>query len=105
MIEAKTESAFHVCMQKPLVLVDFYASWCGPCKVLSPVLEKMSKSPRYANVVFLKVDVDKLDAITDKYHVTAMPTIVLFSHGRELGRVTGADSVKIEALLQKYVTH
>lgn len=105
MLEAKTESAFNVCAQKTFVLVDFFATWCGPCKALTPILEKLSSTPKYASVVFIKVDVDKLDALAEKFHVTAMPTIILLRNGKEVGRVVGVDQAKIESLLQKYVTH
>lgn len=105
MIEIKTESMFQTCLQKQYVLVDFYGNWCGPCRTLTPVLEKLSKLQKYSNVVFVKVDVDKLDSICEKYRVTAMPTLILLQNGREVGRVVGADQTKIEALLQKYVTH
>lgn len=104
MIEIKSESMFNACLQKPFVLVDFFTHWCGPCKTLTPVLEKLSKMPKYVNVIFAKVDVDKLDSICERYRVTAMPTIVLIHNGKEVGRVVGADHAKIEALLQKYVS-
>lgn len=72
-----------------LVVVDFYAQWCGPCKTVSPILEKLSDE--YDEVKFLKVDVDTLSELTLEYEVTSMPTILFFKEGNKEGRVVGAN--------------
>lgn len=103
MIEIKGASVFASILASPLVLVDFYASWCNPCRVLSPVLQEMSTMPKYRSVVFAKVDVDKLDSVAETYRVTAMPTLILFRNGKEVARVLGADKNKIISALEKYI--
>lgn len=69
------------------VFVDFFATWCGPCKMLTPVLDQVASE--HPEVTFVKVDVDRnLDA-TRKYRVMAMPTVVVFENGREKTRSVG----------------
>lgn len=105
MIEIKTESMFAAAITKPLVLVDFYASWCNPCRVLTPLLDEMSKSNKYSSVIFTKVDVDKMDSIAERYRVTAMPTLILLQYGKEVARIVGVDKEKIIRTLEKYMHH
>ncbi|KAG0041161.1 hypothetical protein BGZ83_002229 [Gryganskiella cystojenkinii] len=83
-----------------LVVVDFFATWCGPCKTLAPVLESMER--KYSTSVFAKVDVDDAQDCAGHYQVSAMPTIVFFKSKSEVGRVVGADVTKIEALIKTH---
>lgn len=69
------------------VLIDFYAEWCGPCKLLSPTVEEISNENE--NVKFVKIDVDKSEDIAMKYEIMAMPTLVLIQDGEEKDRVVG----------------
>jgi thioredoxin 1 len=93
--EIKTQVEFDekVAKTKGLVLVDFYAQWCGPCKRFAPTLEKLSKE--YTNVSFYKVDVD----VVPQESITAMPTFVLYRDRTEVGRVTGANENNLVSLL------
>ncbi|KAJ5345422.1 Thioredoxin [Penicillium brevicompactum] len=81
------------------VVVDFYATWCGPCKAVAPIVGKLSE--QHENVRFLSVDVDKLQSVARELSVNAMPTFVLFKDGQEAGRVVGGDMKKLEAEIQK----
>ena len=69
------------------VLVDFYADWCGPCKMAEPVLEELSESYK-DKVVFVKVNVDE-NQVAGKYGVMSIPTTILFKTGVEIGRQVG----------------
>jgi thioredoxin 1 len=70
------------------VVLDFGATWCGPCKALKPILEDLSKT--YAGrVKMLYVDADKARQTAVKYGVTSLPTVVLVSNGAEKGRIIG----------------
>jgi thioredoxin 1 len=85
------------------LFVDFYATWCGPCKKIEPKLKELSNE--YDNVKFFKVDVDEVPVLAKQYKITCMPTFLLFE---VLGgniiptfkRITGADPTKIINLLK-----
>ncbi|KAJ3123090.1 Hsp90 cochaperone, partial [Physocladia obscura] len=83
-----------------LTLVDFTATWCGPCKAVAPRFEALSSE--YGNVNFLKVDVDDQKSIAATYEVSAMPTFMFFKNGEQLDQVVGADIAKVEQLLKTY---
>ncbi|KAL1561142.1 thioredoxin Y2, chloroplastic-like [Salvia divinorum] len=71
------------------VLVDFYATWCGPCQLMVPVLEKVSAS-LIDKIQVVKIDTEKYPAIADKYQIQALPTIILFKDGKPFDRFEGA---------------
>lgn len=83
-----------------LVVVDFFATWCGPCKTIAPELVKLSKT--YENADFLKVDVDELAQVAEKAEVTAMPTFVLYKNGKSIETVVGANPKALEAAIEKH---
>lgn len=70
------------------VLVDFWATWCGPCKLAEPVLEELSETYK-DKVLIMKLDVDANQAIAGKYGVMSIPTTVLFKEGKEIARQVG----------------
>ena len=72
--------------EKP-VIIDFYATWCGPCKKLFPIVEETAKENE--NVKFVKIDIDKTDDIALQYQVMSIPTLVLIQNGEEKDRIVG----------------
>ncbi|EFC48132.1 thioredoxin [Naegleria gruberi] len=72
-----------------LVVVDFFATWCGPCKRIAPTIEEWSKT--HTTVLFLKVDVDINDESASVYSVEAMPTFLFFKGGQKIKSVVGAN--------------
>ena len=63
------------------VLVDFFATWCGPCKMLAPVLEDLDKDPSF-DVQIIKIDTDEAEEIAMEYRIQAIPTLILFKDGK-----------------------
>ncbi len=70
------------------VLVDFWATWCGPCKMLAPTIEELAEELK-DEVVVAKLDVDKAQEIAVKYQVMSIPTLILFKDGKEVKRTVG----------------
>ena len=79
------------------VVVDFYAEWCGPCKKLSPVIDALSKEMN--DVVFLKINVDQHEGLSNKFGISGIPTLILFKDGQKVGQ-TGA---KTKDQLKSYI--
>ena len=73
------------------VLVDFWAEWCGPCRMVSPIIEELA-SDYDGRVNFAKVNVDKAQELASKYSVLSIPTVILFSKGEEVAKQIGAAS-------------
>jgi len=71
---------------KDTSVVDFYATWCGPCKMFGPIFEEIANEN---NINFIKLDVDKHSEIAREYGVMTIPTIILFKDGKEVKRHTG----------------
>ncbi|KAL8144506.1 hypothetical protein V2J09_017538 [Rumex salicifolius] len=83
-----------------LMVVDFAASWCGPCKMMEPVLSGMSS--KHSEVEFAKIDVDELPDVAQEFGVQAMPTFVLIKQGKEVDRIVGAKKDELEKKIQKH---
>lgn len=84
------------------VLIDFFATWCGPCQMLSPVLKQV-KDSLGDRVAILKIDVDKNQQIASQYQVRGVPTLILFQNGKQLWRQSGVLSKEdiIKTIIEK----
>jgi thioredoxin 1 len=85
-------SSFNEIIQsdKP-VLVDFFATWCGPCQMLAPILKDV-KTNLGERISIIKIDVDKNQAVATQYQVRGVPTMILFQNGKQLWRQSGVIS-------------
>lgn len=78
-------------------LVDFYAEWCGPCKMLSPILEDLEN-----DIKIIKVDVDKLPKLAEQFRVMSIPTLVFFNDGKVKNEIVGfRDKTELEDIINK----
>ncbi len=85
-------NAFQELIQKDQpVLVDFFATWCGPCQMLAPILKQVKESLG-ERITIIKIDVDKNQAIAAQYQVRGVPTMLLFQNGKQLWRQSGVVS-------------
>ncbi|MBA0739377.1 hypothetical protein Gogos_012655 [Gossypium gossypioides] len=82
-----------------LMVIDFSASWCGPCKFMEPFLNEMAA--KFTEVEFVKLDVDELPDVAQEFGVQAMPTFVLVKQGKEVDRVVGAQKNELEKKVEK----
>ena len=81
------------------VLVDFWAAWCGPCSMLSPVVEELAEE--HPEIAFGKVNVDEVPELAQRYQISAIPTLLLFRDGKPVDMSVGVKSKKeLEAFLK-----
>ncbi|XP_046439820.1 thioredoxin-2-like [Daphnia pulex] len=83
-----------------LVVVDFYATWCGPCKMIAPKIEAMSKE--MPNVVFVKVDVDECEDVASEYNISCMPTFLYLKNGVKVAEFSGANEDQLRKLIDQH---
>lgn len=91
-----TDANFSKETAKGVTLVDFHANWCGPCRMLAPVLEQVAKDLQ-GKAVIAKVDIDSESSTAAQFQITSVPTMILFKDGKEVKRVIGlknAETIK-----------
>lgn len=80
------ESNFNSVVNDDLVLVDFFATWCGPCRMLAPVLDELSED---RSIKIVKVDIDESRALAKQFGIMSVPTLVLFRNGNKVAQNSG----------------
>lgn len=90
--QAELDAAIKEAGEK-LIVIDFFATWCGPCRNIAPFVEKMAGE--HADVVFLKVDVDEAEDCAATYGVDVMPTFIFLKNGNKIHDIKGASESKL----------
>mmetsp|Transcript_21912 Transcript_21912/g.19456 ORF Transcript_21912/g.19456 Transcript_21912/m.19456 type:complete len:106 (+) Transcript_21912:36-353(+) len=83
-----------------LVVIDFFAAWCGPCKIIGPKFVGMEGD--FPDAIFVKVDVDENEETAEELEIEGMPTFKLFKGGEEVGSMTGANENKLRELIESH---
>lgn len=98
-IKKLNDDNFDEGVKNGVTLVDFHADWCGPCRMLAPVLEKVANESNDAE--FAKVDIDQSQKTASSFQVTSVPTLILFKNGEEVGRLIG---LRDEETIKEFVS-
>ncbi|RDD39390.1 Thioredoxin [Trichoplax sp. H2] len=101
---AETKEEFDLIIKSAddkLVVIDFYAQWCGPCRRIGPKYEAMSKDPEYENVIFLKVDVDDNSDTAEACGISCMPTFQFYQNGQKIDELSGSDDSQLLAKIKE----
>jgi len=96
LIKHLTDENFSKEISKGVTVVDFHAEWCGPCRMLAPVLEQVAGAVK-GKAVVAKVDIDSEQKTASQFQITSVPTLILFKDGKEVSRLVGlrnADAIK-----------
>ncbi|GEQ72248.1 hypothetical protein JCM33374_g5935 [Metschnikowia sp. JCM 33374] len=86
--------------KKKVSIVDFYATWCGPCKAIAPIFDALAQ--KIPEAEFARVDVDRAEDVAREYGITAMPTILFFQEGKKVSTIVGANMPQLIKSIQEY---
>jgi thioredoxin 1 len=102
-VNGSDESFDEIIKSNSLVMVDFWAEWCGPCKMVAPVIQTLAKE--YAGkVLFLKINVDKCPNTASKFGIMSIPTLMIFKEGKAVDQIIGAvPKTLLESKLQSHM--
>lgn len=96
------ESNFDEFISSGVAVVDFWATWCGPCRMLAPIMEQVASN--LVGAKFGKVDIDKATELANRYQITAIPNVCIFKDGKLVDRIIGlSDEAEIVQTVNKYL--
>ncbi len=98
--EIKTSEDFAKVLNCSKAIVDFYAPWCGPCMGFASQYQELSNNPTFQSIKFFKLNVDEIEDIAQKLKVQSLPTFMVFTNGKIVGKTTGANRDKVIELLK-----
>ncbi|KAI0240864.1 Thioredoxin-2 [Lamellibrachia satsuma] len=82
------------------IIIDFFATWCGPCQVIAPAFESLSL--KYTNIITLKVDVDEADDVATEYQITTLPTFIVIKNNVVVDKLHIVSKFKLQEMFKKY---
>lgn len=97
MVKEVTNKEFDSVIKKPIAIIDFWAEWCPPCRMVAPIIEEIEK--KFKEITFAKIDIDKNKELALRFDVEIVPTLLIFRKGRLIDRIIGA--VPLEELEKK----
>lgn len=99
-MELRDKEAIELINSKEMVIIDLFAKWCGPCKTLSPIIDKLAE--KYSDKIIVgKINIDENSELTEKYGVQSIPTILLFKNGEMVDKSVGM--IGLEKLEEKFI--
>ena len=81
-----------------LVVVDFFATWCGPCRALSPYIDELATN--HHHILFAKANIEETPIMANELDVKSLPCVVIFENGKEINRVVGFNKQKLQAIIE-----
>jgi len=106
MVQVKSKQEFEAKLVEAgdkLVVIDFFATWCGPCKRIAPILDEIVKQHE-GQLVLVKVDVDEIEELVGEYSIEVMPTFVFKRKGEHLDTLSGSNEEKLRELIEKHLS-
>lgn len=91
MVKEIKENEFNEVIKEGKVLIDCYATWCGPCKMLSPIIDNLSEEVK--DYKFFKLDVDNAQGVSIKYNIMSIPTLLIFNDGKLINTIIGLKTI------------
>ncbi|KAK2779708.1 thioredoxin [Colletotrichum kahawae] len=99
----KSKEEFNDALSKhKVVILDAFATWCGPCKAIAPILANLSNTKEHEGLHFVKIDVDEVPDLSQDLGIRAMPTFLIFKNGEKVEEVVGANPNALTAAVKKY---
>ena len=81
-----------------LVVVDFFATWCGPCRALSPYIDELATN--HHHILFAKANIEETPIMANELNVKSLPCVIIFENGKEINRVVGFNKAKLQAIIE-----
>jgi len=95
------EASYQTALNAPVVVIDFYANWCGPCKQMDPILKSLSQ--KFPHIQFIKVNIDTFRSIASNWNIRSLPTLIILKNGGQVFRRSGVMSKSdLAGILRQY---